>query len=220
MVSSPCFRGGACVRCTVHPHGRRRAREVSGRRSRAATLVPPSLAGWGSQCAEDRRQPLGSPPARPMPPGLDVPNRPRIEPGTGSDLLLRESQPEPGGPDPPREAAPFQDEPRSEDRLDRWPPPGQWLALAPFPRRDRLRPAALPLGKGSLRQPQVHPSLAYALPERPGRLRVTPWEHTRSAANKAEIAERQRNGASAAGSDIHAGAASARRPISRSTTRG
>jgi hypothetical protein len=88
-------RGVACVCCTVHPCGRRRARGTSGRRSRAAMRAPPTLAGRGSQYAEHRRQPLGSPAVRPMPPGLDVPNRPGIEPGTGSDLPG--SAPDPSG---------------------------------------------------------------------------------------------------------------------------
>ena len=91
--------------------------------------------------------------AGPIPPGLHVSDRPGIESGTGGQLLLGEPQPEPGCPDPARQTVPFRDETRSEDRLDSWPPPGQRLALVPLPRRDRLRAAAHPVGKGLFRQP-------------------------------------------------------------------
>lgn len=40
--------------------------------------------------AEDRAEPLEGPLPRPTPPGLDVPDRPGIEPGPGRDLLLGE----------------------------------------------------------------------------------------------------------------------------------
>ena len=74
--------------------------------------------------------------------------------------------------------------------------------------------------KGSLRQPPVHPALADSLTERPSLVRITPWEHTRSRAADPQVAERQRNGVAAAGSGIPDAAVAARRPRSRSTTRG
>jgi len=154
------------------------------------------------------------------PPGLDVVDGPAIEPSPFRQLLLGESQPEPGRPDPPRQTVPFRNEPRAKDPLDGRPTPGQGLALAALPARDRLRPATQPLSKGSLRQPQVHPPLADPLPERPRLVRMTPWELTRPRATDPQIAERQRNGVAVVGSGTRAEAASARRPRSRSTTRG
>jgi hypothetical protein len=104
-----------------------------------------------SEMAQEPNQPPQSPSARPVPASLHIPDRPRIEAGPGRNLLLREPQPEPGSPKPSRQAVPFRNEPRAEGRLDGRPAPGQGLALAPLPLRDRLRPAAEPLGEGSLR---------------------------------------------------------------------
>jgi len=175
--------------------------------------------GLPSHPPQDFLQPPSRSAARPTPPGLDVPDGLWIEPSPGGHLLLCQPQPEPSGSDPPREAVPFRNEPRSESGFDRRPAPRQGRALVPLPRCHRFRVATQPLGKGSLRQPQVHPSPANPFPERPWLMRIAPWEYTRSTPKEAEIAERQRNGAGAAGSGIRAGAAAARRPTSRSTTR-
>jgi hypothetical protein len=70
-----------------------------------------------------------------------------------------------------------------------------------------------------LRQPPIHPPLADSLTERVRGKRITPWEHTRSRAADPQVAERQRNGASAAGSGIPNADASARRLISHNITR-
>ena len=105
-----------------------------------------------SREAQSLPEALRRPAARPIPSGLDVPDGAGIQADPGRQLLLGEPQPEPGGSDPPREAVPFRNEPGSKGRFDDRPAPGQGLALAPFPRRDRLRAAAQPLGKGSLRQ--------------------------------------------------------------------
>jgi hypothetical protein len=69
--------------------------------------------------------------------------------------------------------------------------------LPPFPRRDGLRPAAQLNREGSLRQPEVHPTLADALAEGPGRMRVTPWEHSRFRSPEPQAGKRQRNGGGA-----------------------
>jgi hypothetical protein len=76
------------------------------------------------------------------------------------------------------------------------------------------------MGKDSLRQAQVHPALADSLVERVRGKQITPWEYTRSAPTEAEVAEGQRNGASAAGSGIPNAAAAARRRRSHSIMRG
>jgi hypothetical protein len=64
-----------------------------------------------------------------------------------------------------------------------------------------------------LRQAEVHPPLPDSLPERPRGERVTLWEYTRSRAADPQVAERQRNGASAAGWGIPAEAVGARQLI-------
>jgi hypothetical protein len=178
---------------------------------RRACLISASRAVFES--AGDSRQ--GAGPGNPDGP-FHVADCPQVHARELRQALLGESQPKPGSPGPPWETVPFRNKTRSEDRLDSWPAPRQGLALVP--RRDRLRPAAQPVGKGSLRQPSIHPSLADSLSERVRGKRITPWEHTRSRAADSQVAERQRNGVAAAGSGIRDGAASARRRRSRSIT--
>ena len=113
---------------------------------------PPRLRTMTHGQAQSLREALRGPAAWPIPSSLDVPDDVGIQSDPGRQLLLGEPQPEPGGSDLPREAVPFRNEPGSKGGFDHRPAPGPGLALPPFPRRDRLRAAARPLGKWSLRQ--------------------------------------------------------------------
>lgn len=166
-----------------------------------------------SRQAQSIPKALRRPATRPMPLGLDIADGPRIEAGPVGHLLLGQPQSEPGGPDPPRQAVTFRNEPGSEDRLDGWPAPSQGLALVPLQGRDRLRVAAQPLGKGSLRKPQVHPRPADPLTERPGLARITAWEYSRLWSSQPQAGKWQRNGVAVDGSGIRDAAAAARRLI-------
>lgn len=172
-----------------------------------------------SEKAKEPDQPLQSPPGRTVAAGFRVADRPGVETSPRRHLLLGQPQPEPGGPDPPRQVVPFRDEPRAEDPLDGRPAPGQGVALAPLPRCNRLRPAAQPRGEGSLRQPEVHPALADSLPKGKRQVGITPWEYTRSASRQPQAGKRQRNGASAAGSGTPSAAANVRRRTLHNITR-
>ena len=172
-----------------------------------------------SRQAQHSTKAFRRPAARPMPPGLDVPDRPRIEPGPGCDLLLGQPQAEPGRPDPAREAVSFRNEPRSQGRLDGRPAGGQGFREASLPAGHALVPATQLNREGSLRQSPVHPALADPLTERPRLVRITSWEHTGSTPHEAQIAERQRNGVAVVGSDIRDAAAAARRRRSHSIMR-
>jgi hypothetical protein len=95
----------------------------------------------------------------------------------------------------------------------------QRLTLFPLPGRHARVPTTESLGKDLLRQREIHPTLADALTQRSGGIRMTSWEFKRSTADEAEIAERQRNGAPAAGSDTPFAAVAAGPPRSRNTPR-
>jgi len=126
-------------------------------------------------------------------PQFGVPYRPWVDPGPPCQFLLRQSESHPSCSNPPRKAVSFRNESRPEHSLERRPATGRRGGFVSLPRCDGLIPAAEALGQGSLRQPQVHPPLADSLTQGLRRVRVTPWEFSRSAAREAEIAERQRN---------------------------
>jgi len=200
--------------------GKQARRRIPGWRSSCVGARTAHPAPIPSRQAQNLPKALRRPPARPIPSGLHVSNRPGIEPGKGGQLLLGEPQPKPGGPYSYLEAVLFRSEPGTEGGFDGRPAPGEGLAFVLLPCRHRLQAAAQPMGKDSLRQAQVHPALADSLVERVRGKQITPWEYTRSAPTEAEVAEGQRNGASAAGSGIPNAAAAARRRRSHSIMRG
>jgi hypothetical protein len=181
---------------------------------RRACLVSASRAVFES--AGDSRQ--GAGPVNPDVP-FHVADGPDVHARALRQGLLSESQPEPGSPGPSWETVPFRDGSNPEDALDRRPAGGQRLREVLLPPGDALVPAAQPLGKGSLRQPSIHPSLADSLSERVRCKRITPWEHTRSRTTDPQVAERQRNGVAVDGSGIRSAVVAARRPRSRSIMR-
>jgi len=154
----------------------------------------PGRIAFSPGLAKDLAKALHGPPARLVPAGLGVPHGSWVHPGLPSQFLLRQPEPEPGGPDLAREPVAFGNEPGAEYLLDRRPAAGQGLTPVPFPGRDRLGPATQPLRQGSLRQPEVHPAPADPLPEGPGLVRITPWEHSRFRPAEPQAGKWQRNG--------------------------
>lgn len=79
---------------------------------------------------------------------------------------------------------------------------GQRPRASEFPEPERCARHSELSGEGSLRQPAIESATANVLPKRLGLVRVTPWNRGLSARTQPEAGKRQRNGASAAGSDI------------------